>query len=55
MKKRVESPGDDTGFCIGICPALAKIGLERGTQVYGVVCIYCAWPGHPAMNWKFRD
>ena len=49
MKKRVESPGDDTGFCIGICPALAKIGLERGTQVYGVVCIYCAWPGHPAV------
>ena len=35
VKKRVEFPGGDTGLCLGICPALAKTRLERGTQVYG--------------------
>ena len=47
VRKRVESPGDGTGFCLGICPALAKTELERGTPDLGFACI-SAWPGHPA-------
>src|ERR1019366_8717161 len=47
MKKRVEAPGDGTGFCFSACPALAKRRLERGTPDLGFACIY-AWPRQPA-------
>jgi hypothetical protein len=45
IRKRVESLGDGTGFCLGICPALAKTGLERGTQIWGR-----CWDGAPGRD-----
>jgi len=48
MKERVESPGDDTGFYLGICP-LAETGLDRGASgLWG-----SARMKHPAMMYSF--
>jgi hypothetical protein len=34
-EKEIGSPGDDTGFCLGVCPALAKRRLEWGSPGIG--------------------
>ena len=43
-------PSPKEGLRLGAerSPALAKGRLERGTQIYGFVSAYYAWPGHPA-------